>query len=279
MERAIVKGLLIVATILALETAAVGPAWALVVCAKADPGTGFPRANAKLVLRAECKAGKELALGIEITGSPGTDGKIVFDGVNVQVLDGSGDTAGAPNGLGNLIVGYNEDATGSRPRMGSHNLVVGPEHDYQSFGGLVAGVGNLIIGPHASVTGGEANTASGRAASVSGGAVNTASADGSSVTGGARNAASGGLSSVSGGEFNEAIGPYSSVSGGTENDATNYHTSVSGGGLNTANGFQSSVSGGSNNIASGSNASVSGGQFRSAPGDLDWSGGGLIQDF
>src|SRR6185436_11253646 len=54
---------------------------------------------------------------------------VIFSGVNLHVESGSGTTAeaGAPTGLGNLIVGYNEMPmpTGGS-RVGSHNLVVGP---------------------------------------------------------------------------------------------------------------------------------------------------------
>ena len=60
-----------------------------------------------------------------------------FTGVNVQVVDGSGNTAGAINGLGNLIVGYNENS--SATRTGSHNLVVGMNNSYTSYGGFVGG--------------------------------------------------------------------------------------------------------------------------------------------
>ncbi|MGH7288214.1 MAG: hypothetical protein ACREI8_09390, partial [Myxococcota bacterium] len=61
-------------------------------------------------------------------------------GVNVQVVSGSGATEGLVNGLGNLIVGYNEDVAQNTciPRVGcvnppairtgSHNLVIGAEH-------------------------------------------------------------------------------------------------------------------------------------------------------
>lgn len=33
---------------------------------------------------------------------------VVFNGCNVHIRDGSGDTEGPTNGLGNLIIGYNE---------------------------------------------------------------------------------------------------------------------------------------------------------------------------
>ncbi len=123
-------------------------------------------------------------------------------------------------GLGNLLIGYNEP----RPvpfagRGGSHNLVVGPLHDYGSFGGFVAGSENILVGPHSSVSGGVSNVASGPESSVSGGNVNTASGGGSSVCGGQFNTASGPNSSVSGGQLNTASGAYSSVSGGLQGEA------------------------------------------------------------
>jgi len=61
---------------------------------------------------------------------------IVFSGVNVQIVDGSGDTYGDVNGLGNLIVGYNELRGTSDNRTGSHNVVIGAEHNYSSYGVL-----------------------------------------------------------------------------------------------------------------------------------------------
>jgi hypothetical protein len=81
-----------------------------------------------------------------------------------------------PNGLGNLIVGYNEP----RPegfvnfRTGSHNVVVGQQHNFSGFGGLVVGFFNEISGDFASVSGGFGNTASGAFSSVSGGNNRTA---------------------------------------------------------------------------------------------------------
>jgi hypothetical protein len=184
----------------------------------------------------------------------GTD--VIFTGCNVNVRDGSGDTAGATNGLGNLIIGYNE---GAGTRTGSHNLVVGPEHSWTSFGGIVAGKQNSISGPFASVTGGNGNTASGYASSVSGGVRNYASAYYSSVSGGRFNSASGYAASVSGGYQNQASGKSASVSGGESNYATNYSASVSGGGNNYAQARGASISGGRFNYATDTFTSVSGG--------------------
>ncbi|MCP3919120.1 MAG: hypothetical protein GY711_26555 [bacterium] len=64
--------------------------------------------------------------------------------VNVQIVNGVGATNGVPdlpnqtvtNGLGNLIVGYNElgNPDGDE-RTGSHNLIVGARHTCTGFGG------------------------------------------------------------------------------------------------------------------------------------------------
>jgi len=116
----------------------------------------------------------------------------VFTGVNVHVRSGSGATDGTINGRGNLIVGYNEDTSPYEARTGSHNLVLGDENEYISYGGLVAGYGNTISGPYTSVSGGKNNIASGIM---------------SSVSGGYQNSASGGASSVSGGESRSVSGP------------------------------------------------------------------------
>ena len=133
---------------------------------------------------------------------------VIFEAANVHVRSGSGLTNDGcfpdasrdpdfPNcesltGLGNLIVGYNEQlpsrsTRASRPRevrTGSHNLVVGDFHSYSSFSGFVAGQTNRVTGPYASVSGGNANQASGDSSSVSGGFRNSASGQASSVSGG-----------------------------------------------------------------------------------------------
>ena len=74
------------------------------------------------------------------------------------------------NGLGNLIVGYNESrGSNDDSRGGSHNIIAGTYQNYTSSGGLVAGGYNTISASYATVTGGYGNTASGSYANVSGG--------------------------------------------------------------------------------------------------------------
>ena len=174
---------------------------------------------------------------------------IQFSGMNVQIVNGSGVTAGTTNGTGNLIIGYNEmrnEGLASVPcpsdvatelwcnrRWGSHMVVVGAHNNYSSYGGMV--VGRL------------SETA-------------------------------GGYSSISGGRGNIASGIYSSVTGGDDNLAEGHYSSVTGGDGNITYGQYSSVSGGYYNYADGSTSSVSGGRFRTAYEDYNWVAGGLSED-
>jgi hypothetical protein len=180
---------------------------------------------------------------------------VIITGANVHIRSGSGETddggATPASGLGNLIIGYNEEpfplAAGERD--GAHNLVVGPNHRYTNTGGFVAGFQNRITGIGASVSGGGFNTASGFRASVSGG-------------GGADD------------EANIASGQFASISGGRRNTAGCSEATT-----NCLLGRAASVSGGQSNRASGEAASVSGGFAATADGELDWRAGTVFSDF
>jgi hypothetical protein len=139
----------------------------------------------------------------------GAANEVVISGANLRIVNGLGRTE-TTNGLGNLIVGYNEPRQANitcdpnlvscaETRTGSHNIVVGKEHNFSSFGGLVVGFQNEISGTFASITAGLSNTASGNFSSISGGAQHKASGGISSISGGIAGTASGGLSSISGG--------------------------------------------------------------------------------
>lgn len=117
---------------------------------------------------------------------------VLFSGANVQIVNGMGSTD-TLNGLGNLIVGYNEprgsdnaicsdgeydnkedceyhvEVWAVNHKSGSHNIVGGEGNAYSSYGGLIVGYWNAINNAHASVTGGQGNTASGFESSVTGG--------------------------------------------------------------------------------------------------------------
>ncbi len=202
-------------------------------------------------LQAEVESLKSLLAGVNRTGN-----NINFDGVNVRIRNGLGATNGDPNcpiekpcsaniqvnGLGNLIVGYDEAISPSN-KTGSHNFVVGPGHSYPGYGGLVAGFNNTISGDFSSVSGGSGNFAAGRAASVSGGSNNLANGSTSSVSGGIQNEALASDSHVSGGVFNKTNGGASTVTGGLLNEANGTHSSVSGGSNRNANGTNDWVAG------------------------------------
>jgi hypothetical protein len=116
--------------------------------------------------------------------------ELIFSGMNVSVVSGSGATDATPNGLGNLTIGYNEKDMSNKESIklnakgGSHNLIVGKGQSYTSYGGFVAGASNSISAPYATVTGGFNNSADGSYSSVGGGQLNVASGDYATVSGG-----------------------------------------------------------------------------------------------
>ena len=196
-----------------------------------------------------------------------------FSGCNLTVNDGGGSTLAVVTnangeGIGNLIIGY--DAYGRDPnfggdvRTGSHNLILGDENNYNSYGGFVAGTNNSVYAPYASVSGGAGNTADGHASSVSGGEGNGASGTGAAVSGGFGDIALSDYSSVVGGYYNTADATCSTIDGGSNNTTTGLYSTISGGYLNAAVKDCSSVSGGANNTANKNFSSVSGGQFNTA---------------
>ncbi len=248
---------------------------------------------------------KVSALQTLTTGMSRMGDTLVFEGMNVQIKNGMG-TTNTTNGLGNLIIGYNEDLTcdpfgagcefesdfATDTRTGSHNLVIGRDHTWTSWGGILAGQDATVSAPRSSVLGGLHNTASGPGSAVVGGSDNVASGDRGAVLGGDENTAAGiaavvaggqrntaqALAAILGGDLNEADGTYSSIVGGTGNTTSSFYDVVVGGSGNTASGIRSVVVGGLSNSATGDNATVSGGSSRSASGSLDWVAGTLFED-
>jgi hypothetical protein len=249
-----------------------------VVCVHNGPRGGALRAR-DVCRASENELGSFEALQVLLKAIASADGGATLrvSGINVQIVSGSGATDGATNGRGNLVVGYNA-SNAPHDRSGSHNLVVGDEHSYSSYGGLVAGLNNTSSGPYTSICGGDTNTASGFAASVTGGAVNVASGPESSVSGGEFNTASGINASVCGGWANLASGDQSAVSGGFVNKASGLTAWVGGGETNEASAERATVTGGSDNRATAQAATVSGGVMNHADGQSSSvSGGGFNQ--
>lgn len=173
---------------------------------------------------------------------------LTIAGANLQLVNGAARTD-TTNGLGNLIIGYNEYPG---TQTGSHNLILGRSQTFTSYGGVIAGHDDRLSGPFSAVFGAY-DIASGVDSTVSGGVENTASGGGSSVSGGSQNTASGDSSGVSGGYENTASGPgqFASVSGGYGNFATGNASSVSGGVGNKANSQYASILGGVNQSLNG----------------------------
>jgi hypothetical protein len=136
-------------------------------------------------------------------GHGGTAKTLRISGLNVQIVNGTEKTIGehgAGNGLGNLIVGYNEPGNPlGDDRTGSHNIVVGSRNSFRGSGSLVAGEANFAGATFCAVLGGNENIATG---------------SWSSVVGGQKNEASGSWSSILGGEANETHGSWSAATGG-----------------------------------------------------------------
>ncbi len=199
---------------------------------------------------------------VEADATQPNEHRIVFEGVNIQLVDGAGKAAqenNESNGLGNLIVGYGGERVESPAivpplcsdggyddriacegagevwaadhRSGSHNIVVGYENAYSGNGGLTVGYSNATTNANA----------------VSFGAVNIVRGRNATVTGGRQNLALQTDAHVSGGRYGEATGELSVVVGGFFNEASGLRAIVVGGDSNTASGKESTVLGGNGN--------------------------------
>jgi hypothetical protein len=143
-----------------------------------------------------------------VEGGVGGKPTIQFSGVNVQIVNGEGKTESL-NGEGNLVIGYDE-STG-RTQTGSHNLILGEQQAFSSFGGLLAGYGNTVSGREATVSGGALNTASGFYTSITGGMHNIARVEAASVQGGSTNLAEARFASIFGGKELTAKAEYEAI--------------------------------------------------------------------
>src|SRR5690606_32761818 len=146
-----------------------------------------------LDLRGRVGAQEALMRGVRRDGDT-----LRFEAMNLQLVNGLSRT-NAVNGLGNLIVGYNESPG---PQSGPHVVAIGPRHAFTGGGGLLAGTGNALRADYAAVLGGRGNDVTGDEAVIVGGWNNTAAGVTAAVLGGYANAASAGQATVSGGVDN-----------------------------------------------------------------------------
>jgi hypothetical protein len=164
--------------------AAASTAGAAVLCAEPKKDGTF---SASVKIREACKRNERaldlIAMGLVAPLSLVDGGATVrFTAVNVQVVSGSGATDAEPNGRGNVLIGHNEripldpiDDRGLCPggygppytRNGSHNLIVGPGHDYVGYGSIASGT-RSHVGNYSAVVAGSCDAAEDRAVTISG---------------------------------------------------------------------------------------------------------------
>jgi hypothetical protein len=155
---------------------------------------------------------------------------VIFEGANIHIRNGSGETAEA-NGRGNLVVGYNEDREdeeGPADRSGSHNLVLGERHAYTSFSGFVGGYRNTISGPHAAVIAGAGNEATEVHSVVVTGVQNSVSGSAALVGTGQHNAVTGAQGFIGTGDGNQVDTIGASILGGRDQDVVHDRQAVLG---------------------------------------------------
>lgn len=214
-------------------------------------------------------------------GMGGTVKTLRIEGVNLQLVNGTGTTGNSGNGRGNLILGYNEIDVDGQNRTGSHNLVLGRYNDYLAHSGIVAGQRNATTNEFTSVLGGSGNTAAannsvivagnsgvtnGNGSAILSGSQNQTSSPHSAVVGGTNNAALAGTSVVVAGGGNQALGPGSAILGG-QNNTTEGNSSIIAGGQNnstSAGAFFGSILGGRDNLVDNYRTTVAGGVFNEA---------------
>ena len=147
-----------IATALEDSAAAIGNNAAAIAGLAANPAGGLSAEQAEIL--------GHLSIERLPVGDDNSTAKTIrFTGVNLQVVNGTGATNNL-NGLGNLVVGYQEisgddgnPATDdSTARGGSHNLVVGSGNNYSSWGSQVVGDLNTISGSFSVVNGGKKDT-------------------------------------------------------------------------------------------------------------------------
>ena len=160
------------------------------------------QASTIAALQTQADASSTITNLFTLSDGYGTGTELTLSGENLHIVNGEGATD-TINGLGNLILGYNDSNSSLTAfNVGSHNLVLGRANLYASYGGIVGGVNNIISGAYATVLGGHTNVASG---------------DWSFVYGGLNNEAVGQQSAITGGSDNDAYGLGSAITGGVNN--------------------------------------------------------------
>ncbi|MCB0256194.1 MAG: hypothetical protein KDI55_20930, partial [Anaerolineae bacterium] len=159
----------------------------------------------------------------------------------------------SPNALALPGLWTQQNATSPNLVGGYHGNVVGGTVYGAVIGGGGSGVALNQIHDHFGTIGGGSRNVAGDDDGNSG--LHTFA----TVSGGGANTASGKYSAVGGGSSNVANGESATVAGGFQNHASGSYATAGGGNNNTAGGFHAAVGGGNGNEASASFATIAGG--------------------
>lgn len=128
--------------------------------------------------------GKVAPVADKLTHFSRNGNEVIITGANLNLRNGTGFTYQQLNGLGNLVVGYNESRASGNTRTGSHNVILGFNQNYSAAGAFMSGAVNNSSNHFASVIGGTGNTSGGIYSVVVGGYDNQATGGWSAVLGG-----------------------------------------------------------------------------------------------
>lgn len=232
-------------------------------------------------------------------GQGGTVKTLRISDLNVQIVNGLNSTE-TINGLGNLIIGYNELQISNNNRTGSHNLIAGSNNDYTNYASIVAGLNNVALSNYSAILSGTENTVNANGSCVVGGSENIVSPKpnngfpASIIVGGQWNNTTSDHCVIIGGGFNiiDGLSPginsgrWSVIVGGGGVTATNGNlmqgamSVIVGGGKQLITDVVSSsiIVGGRENVITGTGCVISGGFQRNLSGLNDWAAGSLYED-
>jgi len=171
---------------------------------------------------------------------------VIFEGVNVHVRDGSGQTRGNNNGeegyvmtgLGNIVVGYNElpvnpfyltgEEFSPADRLGFHNLIMGEQNRNKGYGSIIQGY-NCIVGSNSAGISCDTSMINESWSVIISGNNNAINNYGSVIVGGQENKINSEYAVGVAGYSNIINGPRASTVGGSYNQANGENGSITGG--------------------------------------------------
>jgi hypothetical protein len=227
-------------------------------------------------------------LGGNTGTSPGTDVLGTTDVASLTlVVNAAPALRLEPAPVPNLIGGYWENGVASGVRgatIGGGGTNSDLNRVTDNFGTVGGGIGNQAgdgsgtsyDAAHATVCGGEDNTASGYITTIAGGGDNTASGHAATIAGGYKNTATGIFTTIGGGYSSVATGDYATIGGGYYNIVTGTYATIGGGYANVVvTGTYATIGAGAQNTASGDYATIGGGFYNIVTDTYATVGGGV----